>query len=470
MMRSISADICVIGAGSAGLSVTAGAAQLGKRVVLCEKGKMGGDCLNYGCVPSKALIAAASAAATARSASKFGVSVGEPRTEFASVMDHVQSVIDAIAPHDSQERFEGLGVTVIREAASFIDARRIRAGETVISAKFFVIATGSSAFIPPIDGIEDVPYFINETIFSNRVLPDHLIIIGGGPIGVELAQAHRRLGARVTIVEANRILNKEDPDAAELVRKALTEEGVSVREGSAVKSVSTQGDEVEVLLAGGTIKGSHLLIAVGRRANLTGLDLQKAGVRLSKDAIELDLRLRTSNKRIYAIGDAAGGAQFTHLAGDHASTFIRNALFKMPAKRRDALCPRVTYCDPEIATIGLAEEEARKVDPGARSVQWDFKDNDRAQAEKRTEGFAKIVVGRKGKILGATIVGKAAGDHLQPLALAIANGMKIGAFTAMIAPYPTRGEVLKRAAGAWYAPTLFSDRTRSVVRLLSLFD
>jgi len=470
MTTSVSADICVIGAGSAGLSVAAGASQLGKRVILCEKGKMGGDCLNYGCVPSKALIAAASAAATARSASKFGVLVSEPRTEFTAVMDHVQSIVDAIAPHDSQERFEGLGVTVIREAATFIDAQRVRAGEMVISAKFFVVATGSSAFIPPIDGIGDVPYLTNETVFSNRVLPGHLIIIGGGPIGIELAQAHRRLGARVTIIEADRILNKEDPEAAELVRKSLTEEGVSIREGSAVKSVSAQGGEVDVSLPGETIRGSHLLVAVGRRANLAGLDLQKAGVRLSNEAIELDSRLRTSNKRIYAIGDAAGGAQFTHLAGDHASTFIRNALFKMPAKRRDALCPRVTYSDPEIASVGLAEREALKIDPGARCVRWDFKDNDRAQAEKRTEGFAKIVIGRNGKILGATIAGKAAGDHLQPLALAIANGMKIGAFTAMIAPYPTRGEALKRAAGAWYAPSLFSERTRSVVRLLSLFD
>ena len=470
MTKTLSVDLCIIGAGSGGLSVAAGAVQLGKTVILCEKGEMGGDCLNYGCVPSKALIAAASAAAAIRNAKKFGVAAGVPHVDFAAVIDHVQSVIAGIAPHDSQERFESLGVTVLRDAAKFTGKRQIQAGDTIVNAKHFVVATGSSPFVPPIDGIEDVPYFTNETIFTNKTQPEHLIIVGGGPIGVEMAQAFRRLGSRVTIIEAKSILNNEDPEAVAIVRESLMSDGVALEEGAMAAGVDFADGNINVKLNDKTIAGSHLLMAVGRRANVSDLHLEKAGVTFTDKGISVDDRLRTANKRIYAIGDVAGGAQFTHVAGDHASTIIRNVLFKMPAKRQDALAPRVTYCDPEIASIGAPTTGAPSNDDKTRCVKWLFADNDRAKTEKRDDGFVKIATDAKGLILGATIVGKSAGDLIQPVAVAMASRQKIGAFTKSIAPYPTRSEALKRAAGAWYTPTLFSDRTRALVRLLSIFD
>ncbi len=471
MAETIAADLCIIGAGSAGLSVAAGAAQLGRKVVLVEKGEMGGDCLNYGCVPSKALIAAAEHAASMRKAKAFGVGASEPVVDFAAVMDHVHSVIAAIAPHDSVERFEGFGVRVIRARAEFTGPRTVSAGGRVIEAKRFVIATGSSPATPPIPGLAETPHFNNETIFNNRVRPAHLIVIGGGPIGTELAQAHRRLGAAVTIVDGLTILNREDPEAVEIVRKRLIEDGVALREKVKIASVGKSASGVTVTLDGGErIEGSHLLVAAGRRANLAGLALEKAGVALDGGKLVLDARLRTTNKRIYAAGDAAGGPQFTHLAGDHASTLVRNILFKTPAKRRDALCPRATYCDPEIAAVGLSESEAKAADPSTRVVKWSNKDNDRAQAERDTDGFIKVFAAKNGRILGATIAGRGAGDLIALWSFAMANRLKIGAMTNYIAAYPTRGEISKRAGGAFYTPTLFSDRTRALVRLLATFD
>ncbi|HBK92082.1 MAG TPA: dihydrolipoamide dehydrogenase [Parvularcula sp.] len=471
MPQKIEADICVIGAGSAGLSFAAGAAQLGRKVVLVEKGEMGGDCLNYGCVPSKALIAAARHAAAIREAMVFGVAAGEPEVDFAAVMDHVRSVIAAIAPHDSVERFEGLGVIVIRARAEFTGPRAVKAGDAEIIAKHFIIATGSSPSTPPIPGLAETAHFTNETIFANRVRPSHLIVIGGGPIGTELAQAHRRLGSAVTIVDGLTILNREDPEAVEIVRRRLIAEGVALREKVKIAGVSGAGGRAQVALEGGEIiEGSHLLVAAGRRANLDGLGIEKAGVELEKGRLKLDDRLRTSNKRIYAAGDAAGGLQFTHLAGDHASTLVRNILFKTPAKRRDALAPRATYCDPEIAAVGLSETEAKAADPSSRTVKWPLKDNDRAQAERDTEGFIKAFVGKGGRILGATIAGAGAGDLIGLWSFALANRLKIGAMTAYIAPYPTRGEISKRAGGAYFTPTLFSDRTRLLVKMLAAFD
>lgn len=471
MAETIAADLCIIGAGSAGLSLAAGAAQLGRKVVLVEKGEMGGDCLNYGCVPSKALIAAAEHAASMRKAKAFGVGASEPFVDFAAVMEHVHGVIAAIAPHDSVERFEGFGVRVIKARAEFTGPRTVIAGEHLIEAKHFVIATGSSPATPPIPGLAETPHFTNETIFTNRVRPSHLVVIGGGPIGTELAQAHRRLGAAVTIVDGLTILNREDPEAVEIVRKRLNEEGVALREKVKIASVGKSASGVTVTLEGGeTIEGSHLLVAAGRRANLAGLGLEKAGVALDGGKLALDARLRTTNKRIYAAGDAAGGPQFTHLAGDHASTLVRNILFKAPAKRRDALCPRATYCVPEIAAVGLSESEAKAADPATRIVRWSNKDNDRAQAERDTDGFIKVFVAKNGRILGATIAGRSAGDLIALWSFAIANRLKIGAMTNYIAAYPTRGEISKRAGGAFYTPTLFSDRTRALVRLLATFD
>lgn len=470
MTKSIDADLCIIGAGSGGLSVAAGGAQLGRKVVLIEKGEMGGDCLNTGCVPSKALIAAGARAHAFRTADKFGVASAEPQIDFAAVMDHVHGVIETIAPIDSQERFEGLGVTVLREHASFTGSRQVKAGPAIVNAKHFVIATGSTPFVPPISGLSQAPYLTNETVFQNRTLPDHLIVIGGGPIGVELAQAHQRLGAKVSIVEGTTILNKDDPGLVDIVRHQLLSEGINIHEKAMVDAVIKNADGVSVAFNGQTISGSHLLVAVGRKPTVDGLNLEAAKVDYDKGGVKVDNRLRTSNKRIYAIGDVIGGRQFTHVAGYHASILVRNVLFKQPAKNKDHEAPWVTYSDPELAHVGLTEEDARKQHKDVSVVRWEFDENDRAQAERDVKGLVKVVTGKGGKILGASIVGRGAGDLIQPWTLAMANGETVKAFTNMIAPYPTRGEASKRAAGAYYTPTLFSKKTKMLVSLLSTFD
>ncbi|MGI9435043.1 MAG: dihydrolipoyl dehydrogenase family protein, partial [Geminicoccaceae bacterium] len=327
----LKADIAIIGAGSGGLSVAAGAAQMGAKVVLIEKGKMGGDCLNYGCVPSKALIAAGEAAETVRTSGKFGVNGHEPDIDFTKVNGHVHDVIAGIAPHDSVERFEELGVQVIQAAGRFISPTEIEAGAQRIKARRFVIATGSSAFIPPLPGLDDVPYLTNETIFSLTDAPEHLIVVGGGPIGIEMAQAHRRLGVEVTLIEGGTIMGKDDPDAVAVVRRRLIDEGVVLREGAKVESVVPRGNGVSVLVSQGgqsaPVDGSHLLLAVGRRSNVAGLGLEAAGIEHTARGITVDARLRSSNKKVFAIGDVAGGYQFTHMAGYHGGIVIRNAMF-----------------------------------------------------------------------------------------------------------------------------------------------
>ncbi len=474
MPQTIEADICVIGAGSGGLSVAAGASQMGARVVLIEKGLMGGDCLNYGCVPSKALIAAAAAADTARHAGKFGVQGREPSVDFPAVRDHLRGVIAAIAPHDSVERFEDLGVTVIQAAARFTGPREVVAGDMTVRAKRFVVATGSSPAAPPIPGLETVPYLTNETVFDLAERPEHLVVIGGGPIGAELAQAQRRLGARVSLLEMFKVLGKDDPEVTVFARDRLVADGVEIHEGIAIKKISQDGSAVAVTIEedGRTeqITGSHLLVAAGRKANVEGLNLEAAGVVYSPKGIEVDARLRSSNKRIFAIGDVAGGFQFTHVAGYHAGIVIRNALFWLPAKVNYDAVPWVTFTDPEVAHVGLTEAQARdKHGDKVRVLKWSFAENDRAQAERATEGLVKVVVGGRGRILGASIAGLHAGELLHPWVLAISQGMKVGALANMIAPYPTLAEVNKRAAGSYYTPSLFSERTKKIVRFLLRF-
>lgn len=476
MTKTIEADICVIGAGSGGLSVAAGAAQMGASVVLIEKAKMGGDCLNYGCVPSKALIAAAAAAESQRSAGRFGLAPGEPQVDFAAVGDHLRGVIAAIAPHDSVERFEGLGVTVILAAARFTGHREVTAGEFTVRARRFVVATGSTAALPPIPGLDSVAYLTNETIFDLDRRPDHLVVIGGGPIGAELAQAQRRLGARVSLLEMFKVLGKDDPEVTAVARQRLVAEGVEIHEGIAIKEVARQGDAIAVTIErdgrSEVLTASHLLIATGRKANVEGLGLEAAGVASSPNGIAVDARLRSSNKRVFAVGDVAqvdglGGYQFTHVASYHAGIVIRNALFKLPAKVNYDALPWVTFTDPEIAHVGLTEAAARdRHGDKVRVLKWSFAEIDRAQAERATEGLVKVVVGSRGRILGASIVGLHAGELLQPWVLAISQGLKIGALANMIAPYPTLGEINKRVAGSYYTESLFGERTRKVVRFL----
>ena len=463
-------DIAIIGGGSGGLSVAAGAAQLGAKVVLMEKSKMGGDCLNSGCVPSKALIAAGKTAQTVRTASRFGIASREPEVDFAKVNAHVHGVIAAIAPHDSVERFEKLGCTVIQAAAKFVSPTELEAGGRRITARRFVVATGSSPFVPPIPGIKDVKTYTNETIFDLTETPGHLVIIGGGPIGIEMAQAHRRLGCKVTVIEAFSIMPKDDSEAVAVVRARLLEEGVALIEGAKVDAVTAAGNGAAVSISRTgkteTITGTHLLSAAGRRPNVGGLGLEAAGVAFSPKGIEVDARLRSSNKSIFAIGDAAGGYQFTHVAAYHAGIVVRNALFGLPAKADYKAVPWVTYTDPELAQVGQTIAEALKADRTAKATKWALTENDRAQAERATEGFIKVVTSSRGRIIGATIVGKHAGELILPWVLAVQKSMSMRDMTGIIAPYPTLSEISKRAAGAYFTPSLFSERTRGVVRFV----
>ncbi|HEX3864396.1 MAG TPA: FAD-dependent oxidoreductase [Stellaceae bacterium] len=468
-MTLLAPDLCVIGAGAAGLAVAAGAVQMGASVVLIERGEMGGDCLNYGCIPSKSLLAASKLAASWQRGAELGIRYAPPEIDFAAVADSVAQVVARLAPHDSVERFEGLGVTVLRAEARFADAGTVRAGNAEIRARRFVVATGSSPVVPPIPGLDQVPFFTNETIFANRTLPRHLIVIGGGPIGVELAHAHRGLGAAVTIIDAGPLLPRDDPDLVALLAARLTDDGIDLKSSVAIAGIETTSGELAVTLAGGErITGSHLLVAAGRRANLAALDLSTAGIETGTAGIIVDARLRTTNRRVFAIGDAAGGPQFTHVALYHAGIVIRNALFRLPAKVDYRALPWVTYTDPELAHVGMTEHTARAAGE-VRVLRWSFAENDRAQTERDTIGEIKIVTNPRGLILGATILGAAAGDLILPWALAISQKLKIGAMANLIMPYPTRGEAGKRAAGSFYTPSLFAPRTRRLVRLLARF-
>ena len=476
-MSLLTPDICVVGGGSGGLSVAAGAAQMGADTVLIERAKMGGDCLNYGCVPSKSLLAAAKAARHVREAARFGIDAGEPRVDYAAVQRHVRGVIDAIAPTDSVERFEGLGVRVIRDQARFLNAREISAGGTTIRARRFVLATGSHPAVPPIPGLADVPHLTNESIFDLARLPEHLIVLGGGPIGVEMAQAHRLLGSRVTIVEAVSLLGKDDPELVDVVRRRLKADGIALHEATKATAIARAADgaiAVEVADSTGTARlaGSHLLVATGRVPTIDGLALDQAGIAHTRAGITVDSRLRTTNRRVFAIGDVAGALQFTHVAGYHAGVVIRNALFRQPARAHHATIPWVTYSDPELAQVGLTEAQARATTGGVlRILRWSLAENDRARAEGGPDGgfdgALKAIVTRRGRLLGCGIAGRQAGELIQPWVLAMTEGLKIGALAKMIAPYPTLGEISKRAAGSFYAPKLFSERTRKLVRLLA---
>ncbi len=457
-MGVIDTDICVIGAGSGGLSVAAGAVQMGARVVLIEGAEMGGDCLNTGCVPSKALIAAANAAQALR-AGFAGVPGREPSVDFAAVKDHVQAVIDEIAPVDSQQRFEGLGCTVLRAWAKFTGPREVQAGDSTVRARRFVIATGSRAFVPPIQGVDKVPFFTNETIFALRDRPAHLLVIGGGPIGMEMAQAHRRLGCKVTVIEGAQALGREDPEMAAVVLDALRAEGIEIREGQGVVRLAGTEGAVEVTLADGTsVTGSHLLMAVGRQAHLDGLGLEAAGVDHDRKGVTVDARLRSvSNRRVFAIGDVAGGLQFTHVAAYHAGIVIRQAVLGLPAKATMRAMPRATYTAPELAQVGLTEAEAREAHGDAvQVVRAEFAHNDRAIAGRQGKGLVKVMV-VKGRPVGAGIVGAQAGELIGLWALAISAKLKMSAIAGMVAPYPTLGEVSKRAAGAYFSPKLFDN-------------
>lgn len=467
-MTEIRTDLLVIGAGSGGLSVAAGASQMGAEVVLLEGHKMGGDCLNYGCVPSKALLAAGKAAHQHTLTAAFGVTSPPRQVDYGAAMAHVRDVIAQIEPVDSQDRFEGLGVTVIREFGAFVSPTQVQAGDTTITARRIVIATGSAPLVPPIPGLDDVPYLTNETLFDLTERPEHLLIVGGGPIGMEMAQAHIRLGSKVTVIEGQTALSRDDPEMAALVVQALRDEGVKIVENAMVAEVQKSDAGVAVITPDGQrYDGSHLLLALGRKANTDRLNLQAAGIETTNTGIRTDASLRTTNRKVYAIGDVAGGLQFTHLAGYHAGVIIRSALFGLPAKASTAHIPWATYTDPEMAQVGLTEAQAR-AEYGDRMevARFEYDHNDRAIAERKAKGLIKVMV-VKGRPVGASIVGHQAGEIISLWSLAIVNKLKMAQISGMVSPYPTYGELSKRAAGAYFSPRLFdSPRVKTIVGLV----
>lgn len=453
----IKTDICVIGAGSGGLSVAAGAVQMGAEVVLVEKGEMGGDCLNYGCVPSKSLLAMA-----------------HKQSNFEQAHEHVQRVIATIAPKDSVERFTKLGVKVIQGEGRFINKKEIKVNDKIIRAKYFVIAVGSKPMAPPITGLDKINYLTNETIFDLSQCPKHLIIIGGGPIGCEMAQAHCLLGARVSLIQRSRILNKDDPELTSVVHEQLIRDGIDIYEDLEIISVEQNGDEIAVKIKQNNqekiIIGSHLLVAVGRKPDIKNLNLREAQIAFDKKGIKVDKRLRSTNKKVYAVGDVAGGYQFTHVSSYHASIVLRNILFHLPAKTDYRAVPWVTYTNPELAHVGLYEEEANKKFSEIKVISLPFSENDRAQAEGDTIGLIKVITKKNGEILGASIVGNKAGELIDIWCLAINKKLKMKDIAGCIIPYPTRGEISKQIAGAFYAPVLFSKKIRRLVRFLLWFS
>ena len=477
MAEQLKPDICVIGAGAGGLSMAAAAASFGVPVVLVERGRMGGECLNSGCVPSKAMIASARRAEALRSSGSFGIKPVQPGVEFDQVNDRIHRVIDTIAPNDSKERFAGLGVRVIEGAARFRDARTVVVGDEPditfeITARRFVIATGTLPAVPEISGLEQIPYLTNETVFETRERPKHLIVLGGGPVGLELAQAFRRLGSDVTVLEMAQPLGKEDPECAAVVLDALAREGIDVRSGVKVERVRRRSARIEVVLAGDTeetISGTDLLVAIGRRPNVAGLDLEAGRIKHAAGGIVVNKRLRTSNRRVYAIGDVIGAPQFTHAASHQAALLVRHLLFRLPVRAHFGNIPRVTFTDPELAHVGLTDAQARERHGAIRVLRWPYHDNDRAQTDGETRGHIKVVTNPDGLILGATIVGQAAGEQIVAWTLAIGQRLNIRAFAEIVMPYPTYSEIGKRAAISFFAPRLTKPWVRRILRLLRVF-
>ena len=451
-MRKPEFDLVVIGGGAGGLVVAAGGAQLGAKVALVEKHKLGGDCLWYGCVPSKTLLKSARIAHQMRNANRWGLDPTPPPADLGRVMERVARVIEGIEPNDSPERFRALGVEVVFGSGAFTGPDAFVVSGRRLTAKTFVIATGSRPATPHIPGLNAVPYLTNETIFNLREPVPHLLVVGAGPIGCEMAQAFRRLGSDVTVVDVSpRILPREDADLAAVVSKTLEAEGVRFRLGASIVSCAGHARDLGITVHGpdGVITeltGSHLLLAAGRAANLEGLGLDTAGVDVHAGRIITEAGVRTTNHRIHVIGDAAGGYQFTHLAEHHAGIVLRHAIFRMSWAKPSPVVPWCTFTDPELARVGLSEAEATGHGIAHRVYRFPFAEIDRARAEDETEGLAKIVTDPKGKVLGAAIVGPHAGELIAEYVLAIAKGMNAKDLTSLIHTYPTLAQINRRVA------------------------
>jgi pyruvate/2-oxoglutarate dehydrogenase complex dihydrolipoamide dehydrogenase (E3) component len=477
LAEHLTPDLCVIGAGAAGLSVAAAAATLGVPAVLIEKGRMGGQHLNSGCVPSKAMLAAGHRADAHRGLAPFGIVAARSAVDFAAVNDHIHNVIEAVAPNEARQRLAGLGVRVIEGEARFRDGRTVVVGPEVdatfeIRARRFVIATGSRPLIPAISGLEQAPYLTNENAFDLRERPKHLIVLGANRVGLELAQAFHRLGSEVTVLDEGFPLDGEDRECAAVVIDSFAREGITVHGGVKVERVRRLRQRIEVVLGGDsaeTIQGTDLLVAIGRRPNIDALDLAAARIKHDADGISVNRHFRTSNRRIYAVGDVTGLPAFTHAAAHQAGLLIRHLLFRLPVALSPDEIPRVTFTDPELAHVGLTDEQARQRSGAIRVVRWPYRDNARAQAERNVTGHIKVVTDAKGLILGATIVGTAAGEQITAWTLAINQRLNIRAFAEIVAPHPTYTEVGKHAAATFFTPRLTTNWIQRVLNLLRWF-
>jgi pyruvate/2-oxoglutarate dehydrogenase complex dihydrolipoamide dehydrogenase (E3) component len=461
-------DIGIIGGGAAGLTVASGAAQLGAKTLLIEKEKeLGGDCLHFGCVPSKTLIRTAQAYHTMKHAQTFGLpGVDLPPVDFAKVSERIRSVIATIQEHDSEERFCSLGAKVEFGAPSFSDDHAVRLNGREISAKNWVIATGSSPDSPPLEGLNKTPYITNKEIFYLDRLPESMIILGAGPIAIEMAQAFRRLGTKVHVVQrSGQILTKEDKDMADEVMEVLASEGVAFHLNTSVLGIKDLGNEREVLLKdkeGSTrsVKAEKLLVAMGRDPNIQGLNLEGAGVAFDRKGVKVDERMRTSQKHIYAAGDVTGKFLFTHAAGYEGGIVVANAIFHLPRKADYTFLPWCTYTDPELASIGMNEKAAKEAGIDYTIFMEPFSGNDRSLAEGERVGKIKMLLDKKEKLLGVQILGPQAGELLSEWVAVLNGKVKLSTLASAVHPYPTLGEINKRVAGNYLLPKIFSDRIK----------
>ncbi len=462
-------DLVIIGGGAGGLTVASVAAQLGLKVTLIEKeDKLGGDCLHYGCIPSKALIKSAKVASLMQRAAEFGLGAVNTKVELKKVNAHVQSVIEHIQHHDDPERFRSYGCEVIFGAAQFIDAHSIQVNDQVIKSKRFVLATGSSAFIPDIKGLEDVGYLTNVDLFSLSELPERLVILGAGAIGLEMGQAFSRLGSKVTILQrASKILPREDAELTEKLHQVLLAEGITIHTETEAGNIYMRDGSIVIECNNDlTLGADKVLVATGRQPNTSGLGLENAGVDYTNRGVSVDKRLRTSAKHIYACGDICGPYLFTHMAEYQAGIVISNAIFRFPKKTNYRVVPWTTFTEPELAHVGLTEQQAREQGIEPTVLRYAFKDNDRALTDVETEGMTKFIT-HKGKILGASILGAQAGELIHEIVLAMQTGAKIGDISAAIHAYPTLAQIHRRTVNTAYVSKLFSSKTRWLVKWIN---
>lgn len=460
-------DVAVIGGGAGGLVVASAAAQLGLDVALVEKEeRLGGDCLHYGCVPSKALLRAAHVADMIRRASDYGIYSAHTEADITQVNAYIKKAVTTIQHHDSHERFRKLGCDIHTGVARFKDKHSILVGNTELHAKRIVIATGSAARIPEIDGIRSVDYLTNENMYSLEAIPEHLLILGAGPVGVEMAQAYARLGSRVTLIEqAERILPHFDRDVSRLLKQQFMSDGINIVHG-VVQQVQQSAEIRTVVLADGReFCGDHLLLAIGRQAVVDSLELEKAGVEYGETGIRVNARMQTSTRHIYACGDVTGLMPFTHVAEQQAGVIIANAFFRIPKRMDYRVIPAVVYTDPECAQVGMSMADAEQ-DDTVTVIPYDMQQLDRAIVDNAPLGCLKLIV-RKGRLAGAAAIGNHAGEIIHELALAIQENMKLSKITTLVHAYPAYAQINRRAAGQYYRDSLFGSKTRRLVRLLN---